>query len=214
MNSVDLPAVEALLDNNLLRRFQSAWEFLQAFSFLGGTTNYILTGCVDNGTTVSDGIIVINNIPYEFRGGASGNTTIIVREEEVSVTSGGATMTEINRWVEFGVDDDAIAWSSVKHNRFAQPCFSKKIHVQNVPADGFATYDIAEILPGKEYWDIRRIEASALGSGTGNSTECKSIPAENCRWFVNVGTSAQGSIEVKNPFSTAIQHMYIEIFYE
>lgn len=130
MNTVIFPDQDALLDVNLLRRMQQTYESLQSLAKLGGTGNYILSGCEVVGSNVSNGIVVINGEVLPF----IGNTlidTIIVVEEPLPVNSGGASLTEVNRYVTFGVGIGQIAFNSLRHNFATNKDFSKTFTFAN-----------------------------------------------------------------------------------
>ena len=204
------------LSSSSLAFLQDAWTALQAIAGLGGNQNYILSGCEPNGaTSVTPGVVVINGEVLPFVGGGVGDNVIVV-ETPQTVTVGSGTYNKVERHVEFGTRADQIPWASLVHNRFSKPWFSKKIRVTGLPQSGGVGYDIDEILPGKRYTDIKYIRASIGNIRTGNSTECRNIPSENCSWYVNSSTPSTGRMQVlySSGYTTTNITMDIEIFYE
>lgn len=126
MNRVEFPAQDALLDTDLLRRFQTTWETLQAITGLGGTGKFILTGCERNVNNISNGYVSIEGEVLEFRGGADSGT-VIIREDQIPVSSGGAALTQINRYVEFGSGTGSFAFKELEFNRMQRPQFNEKV---------------------------------------------------------------------------------------
>lgn len=67
------------LYTDTLAEAQGAWNVFNAFCGMAGD-RVIISGCVQTGTNVSDGFIVIDGEVLPFKGGAVG-TSIIIREE-------------------------------------------------------------------------------------------------------------------------------------
>jgi hypothetical protein len=97
----------------------NTWDFMnemiQMVAKLAGIggANYILSGCVDQGVSVTDGYIVINGEILTFTGGPKSDY-IIITEAITGVNSGGINYPNIytTRSAQFGAGVGQIAWSS------------------------------------------------------------------------------------------------------
>lgn len=80
-----------------------------------GGKNYILSGCVTNGKTVSDGWIVVNGELLPFQGGTVASTIVVIEESE-DVNANGITFerARIRRYVKFGTGTGAnyLPWAA------------------------------------------------------------------------------------------------------
>ena len=114
MNRVILPAQNAAFVNDIYRRYQSAMESLQSLASLGGDSNYILSGCVVNGTSVSSGMLVIAGEVVPFAGGTlTAGATMVVTETETLVTVGAGSYTTVDRVAQFGIGAGAVGWGTL-----------------------------------------------------------------------------------------------------
>ncbi len=82
---------------------------LKALANLIGDSSdtYIITGAIDNGTTISDGWIWHGGELLRFEGGAS-NSTVVIRDEEVNAGQG-----DWEKWAEPGTGVNTISFSSM-----------------------------------------------------------------------------------------------------
>lgn len=161
MNKIEFPAQDALLDANVLRRFQTTWESLQSLASLGGANrNYILSGCTGS-VIIQPGVVVIDGEVLPFVGGAA-SAYIIIDEVRTEVVSGGASLTEVDRVVRFGSGYGQIPWSDISKNRFAQPYFSFRslIYAGLTGTKGSVLHaNISSLIPQtKNLSDVRRID--------------------------------------------------------
>lgn len=80
-----------------------------------GGKNYILSGCVTTGKTVSDGWVVVNGELLPFQGGTVANTIVVVEESE-AVNANGMTFerARIRRYAKFGTGTGAnyLPWAA------------------------------------------------------------------------------------------------------
>lgn len=100
----------ALTATVLLTHMQDAWESIQSAYGLGGG-NYILSGCVVNGTNVGAGVLVINGEALPFAGGTA-NDFVIVTEQEATTTVGAGSYTRVLRTASFGTGAGQIGWGT------------------------------------------------------------------------------------------------------
>lgn len=129
----------------------------QALSFMqdmihavGGLTqiggeNYILSGCVKNGSQVSSGIIVLKGEVLPFKGGTEG-AKITVLEEKETVAANGITFPDVRvkRYAAFasGSGENYFAWSDFKP-------LPTNLELSRLKADtGYVDRKIAEITAG------------------------------------------------------------------
>jgi microcystin-dependent protein len=80
--------------------------------------NYILSGCEENGQTVTDGTLVINGEIIPFKGGTK-QTTVRIVESGESVTAGSETYLNAytKREIQFGSNvggQHTFSWASIK----------------------------------------------------------------------------------------------------
>ncbi|MDU1893038.1 MAG: hypothetical protein E6767_20370 [Dysgonomonas sp.] len=111
---------------NFLGQDQFPWssdtfDFLQkmilqsaTLAQLGGDT-YILSGCVENGLNVGDGIIVINGEVMPFKGGPK-QTTIYIQETRRDVNASGYVFSQVyrDRYAAFGLGEPQYNWADIK----------------------------------------------------------------------------------------------------
>jgi microcystin-dependent protein len=106
------------LDQEVLRFMQDCTALASAPAWFGGEY-CIVSGCVDNGTTVTDGIISISGELLPFVGGAKQAKVIVVEKTENLVFEDGAAKpVQFSRSASFGDDGITnILWSSFKRNK-------------------------------------------------------------------------------------------------
>lgn len=112
MNSVKTDQANLAITSTFLGFMQSALQELQKLANIAGD-NYILSGCVVNGSVVSAGYVIINGELLEFKAGNL-TTYVIIRETEETHEIQEGNHIVITRWVEFGVGTGQIAWTSLK----------------------------------------------------------------------------------------------------
>jgi microcystin-dependent protein len=101
------------VSTNTLERLQQEISRVANMSFLGGS-NYILSGCVDSGTNVTPGIIVIEGELLPFIGGIK-QEKIAIQETQQTLTAFGISYPEayINRVAVFS-STGQYNWSDFK----------------------------------------------------------------------------------------------------
>lgn len=116
MNNIDFTKPGGFpLDTNALDFLQSAFaSSINALAALGGSDNYILSGCVVNGSNVSTGWVVINGELLPFAGGIA-QTKVLIRENKESVRFQDLIERDVivTRRVEFGTGTGEILFSSL-----------------------------------------------------------------------------------------------------
>lgn len=122
-------------------------DFIQEQIFLaaewakGVGGNYIMSGCVKNGTNVSDGVVVIAGEILRFVGGTA-QANIRIVEETQSITAGGTTYAGARtvRTVQFGTNignADTYKWADfapLPTNRFLLENSATKAELETVKA--------------------------------------------------------------------------------
>jgi hypothetical protein len=110
------------LSNERFPASRETWDFVKQMILclekvvnLGGS-RYIISGCIDQGDSVSDGHVVINGEIFPFIGGAK-STYVIIQETVRGVDAGGVTYAGVytERVVRFGNGAGQLAWSSFKN---------------------------------------------------------------------------------------------------
>ena len=102
------------LDQNTLLKMQSAYESLQAFGALFGD-KAIISGCVINGSAVSEGYIFLNNELFFFEGGTLGTNLVISETTEQAVFKDQLLKDAyISRVLRFGTGVVSYPWADFK----------------------------------------------------------------------------------------------------
>jgi len=131
-----------VLDFNILPGWPAStetWQFLQNMilqvqqvSLIGGT-NYIVSGCLDTGGIVSNGIVVVNGEPFPFIGGPVQPNVVIVDTPTKREFFGGVQNNYYHeRTATFGSGSGAVAWSSFKRNDPANGVLSRLEKVEKM----------------------------------------------------------------------------------
>lgn len=111
MNSIKLDQSDLAITSTMLEFMQDSLAELQKLSAIG-SDNYILSGCVVNGSSVSAGYVVVNGELLEFKAGNL-SAYFLIRETETEVAIQEGSYTKITRYAEFGTGGGQIAWSSL-----------------------------------------------------------------------------------------------------
>ena len=116
MNKIDFTQPGGFpLDTNALDFLQSAFAAsINALNALGGSSNYIVSGCVPAGSNTSAGWMVINGELLPFAGGIT-QTKVIVRETKAAVRFQDLINRDVivTRYVGFGSGTGEILVSSL-----------------------------------------------------------------------------------------------------
>lgn len=116
------------LYTDTLAEAQGAWNVFNAFCAMAGD-KVIISGCVQTGTNVSDGFIVIDGEVLPFKGGAVGDS-IIIREEitEREFKNKSRKPVFMKRYAIFGssTPEKTFAWEDFK--RFENLVENAKTH--------------------------------------------------------------------------------------
>lgn len=101
------------LETDSLGFMQAAYGFLQSLAALAGD-NYILSGCVENGANVGNGVVVLSGEVIEFRGGLK-QSTIVVREEIIKLPFENGLVKDVfvTRYATFGTGLESVQWNSL-----------------------------------------------------------------------------------------------------
>lgn len=115
MNSIDFFKYEQFpLSSETLDFMQQMTAIMTKVALMAGE-NYILSGCVETGTNVSEGIVVVNGEVIPFLGGSK-ETYIVIEETKRTVTAGGQIYEDIyiSRVARFGTGTNQMEWSIFK----------------------------------------------------------------------------------------------------
>jgi microcystin-dependent protein len=99
------------LNTNTLNFIQDSFTLLQELVGLAGDRT-IVRGCIQTGSNVSDGVIILNGELLPFKGGALSTSVVVVEEKEEKTFEDGISR-EIykNRFMRFGSGGNSIPWS-------------------------------------------------------------------------------------------------------
>ena len=103
------------LTNNVAAEFEKAYSIFNAYGALAGDKT-IISGCLENGSSVSDGFIYVNNELFYFEGGSKSDNIFLNVENIDKVFEDQTTKTLIKiRTLKFGnAIDNVWAWSDFK----------------------------------------------------------------------------------------------------
>ena len=101
--------------NDVAQEFENAHKIFNAYGALAGDKT-IISGCVENGSSVSDGFIYVNNELFYFEGGSKSDNIFLNVENIDKVFEDQTTKTLIKiRTLKFGnAIDNVWAWSDFK----------------------------------------------------------------------------------------------------
>lgn len=103
------------LTNNVAAEFEKAYSIFNAYGALAGDKT-IISGCVENGSSISDGFIYVNNELFYFEGGSKSDNIFLNEQNIDKVFEDQTTKTLIKiRTLKFGnAIDNVWAWSDFK----------------------------------------------------------------------------------------------------
>ena len=101
--------------NDVAQEFENAYKIFNAYGALAGDKT-IISGCVENGSSVSDGFIYVNNELFYFEGGSKSDNIFLNEQNIDKVFEDQTTKTLIKiRTLKFGnAIDNVWAWSEFK----------------------------------------------------------------------------------------------------
>ena len=101
--------------NNVAAEFEKAYSIFNAYGQIAGDKT-IISGCVENGSSVSDGFIYVNNELFYFEGGSKSDNIFLNVQNIDKVFEDQTTKTLIKiRTLKFGnAIDNVWAWSEFK----------------------------------------------------------------------------------------------------
>lgn len=102
------------LTTDILNALQNAYNVFNAMSGLSGNLA-ILSGCETQGNNVSDGVVVIGNEVFAFKGGVISGKVIIKEETESKLFEDGSSKSVIVRkTATFGNGATTYNWADFK----------------------------------------------------------------------------------------------------
>ncbi|PCH69384.1 MAG: hypothetical protein COC06_07500 [Bacteroidales bacterium] len=115
MNDVNFQEGGFPLHTDTLEFMQSTYGDALRFLAAVGGDNYILYGCQESGSVITDGAVVIGGEILPFKKSTK-QTNVIIRESKEALVyeDGGSKNSYITRWVEFGSGIAQIAWAGLK----------------------------------------------------------------------------------------------------
>ena len=101
--------------NDVAQEFENAYKIFNAYGALAGDKT-IISGCVENGSSVSDGFIYVNNELFYFEGGSKSDNIFLNVQNIDKVFEDQTTKTLIKiRTLKFGnAIENVWAWSDFK----------------------------------------------------------------------------------------------------
>lgn len=102
------------LETDTLDEIQNAYSIFNALGAISGDKT-IIRGCTQNGNTISDGQVYVNNELFEFRGGTL-QSRVVIGQEIVSKPFENGENKEVlyKRFITFGTGSGSMAWSDFK----------------------------------------------------------------------------------------------------
>lgn len=113
MNKADIQQTGGFpLETDTLNFMQEAYSFLNNLGHLGGGS-VIVSGCLEQGNQVTDGVVFYNGELLEFKGGLKGTLVRVITESETRTFENGQNKVVYRkRYMTFG--NPGVAWSSFK----------------------------------------------------------------------------------------------------
>ena len=101
--------------NDVAQEFENAYKIFNAYGALAGDKT-IISGCLENGSSVSDGFIYVNNELFYFEGGSKSDNIFLNEQNIDKVFEDQTTKTLIKiRTLKFGnAIDNVWEWSDFK----------------------------------------------------------------------------------------------------
>ncbi len=101
--------------NDVAQEFENAYKIFNAYGAMAGDKT-IISGCLENGSSVSDGFIYVNNELFYFEGGSKSDNIFLNVENIDKVFEDQTTKTLIKiRTLKFGnAIENVWAWSEFK----------------------------------------------------------------------------------------------------
>ena len=101
--------------NNVAAEFEKAYSIFNAYGALAGDKT-IISGCLENGSSVSDGFVYVNGELFYFEGGSKSDNIFLNEQNIDKVFEDQTTKTLIKiRTLKFGnAIDNVWAWSDFK----------------------------------------------------------------------------------------------------
>ena len=101
--------------NDVAQEFENAYKIFNAYGAMAGDKT-IISGCLENGSSVSDGFIYVNNELFYFEGGSKSDNIFLNVQNIDKVFEDQTTKTLIRlRTLKFGnAIDNVWAWSEFK----------------------------------------------------------------------------------------------------
>jgi hypothetical protein len=113
------------LKTERLQELQTAYEIFNHLGNVAGNLS-ILSGCAVTGSSVADGVVVINNEVISFKGGYVAANVIIIEEPSSKEFENGTTKNVYTiRYATFGTAATSWPWAS----------FKKPIETKAIPTD-------------------------------------------------------------------------------
>ena len=121
MNSINFNQVGGIpLSTNILSKMQTAYAIFNALGNIVGDKS-IISGCVVQGSSTTDGIVFVNGEIFEFRGGVTQATILIKEDVEALLFENQTTKPAIKtRYVTFGSGVDSLNWADFKSGYFTK----------------------------------------------------------------------------------------------
>lgn len=182
MNKLTLSgATDFALTTDALAFMQEATEAIEKLAALGGD-NYIVTGCVVTGTSVSSGWMVLKGQLISFTGGTI-QTNVRIVETVETITVDIASRVQNVYHAEFGTSADPsknVPWADIKRPVKLIDVFSKT-EVNNL----FAVTDLTVT----DFSEFTRISASASSNAIQFFKMGKVVVVTGVLWFEPTGSS-------------------------
>lgn len=121
-------------------------------SVVGVSGSYILSGVVDNGTTVSDGWLLHNGELLRFKQSAS-SATVVIRDEEVEVGTG-----DKEKWTECGTGVTTIDFADLVR---IEPLSGISNKIEKSGASAFSAISVGLSVLGDSWYKYQKIHSAA-----------------------------------------------------
>ena len=121
------------LETDTLDFLQEAYTLFNDLGYLSGQAT-IISGCVQTGSNVSDGVVFYNGEIFEFRGGAIQTQVRIYQEtENREFEDGSSKLVYKTRYMGFGSSGGNILWNSFTRPKSLKELTADLAAVNSVP---------------------------------------------------------------------------------
>jgi len=112
MNTIDFNKNNFPLTTSVLKFLQTSAAIIERITALVGG-NYVLSGCVETGSSISSGYVVVDGEIMPFEGGQQGYVRVVTTNTEIPIND--ASYTKTTKKLVSGVGAGQMLWTTFKY---------------------------------------------------------------------------------------------------